>query len=124
MKELIKIAKELLLDEKLFKLKGKSSARNYIRNKIDPYIRGMFRDDDWRHVKKVFEEIKELGVDLDWWVDNGGYSSDGMSKTYQFKIEYKNIYNNQMILRGQLICSFCGTIEDPRSVYDMTFQIF
>lgn len=129
-KELIKLAKNLIayneyeLDEKLFKMKSNQGVKNYIRNYVDDLVRGHFRDEDWSNVKKVFDRIKSLGVNLEWGVENGGYSLDGMSKTYKFDIDYVNAYDKEIKLNGQLICCFCGTVEDPKSVYDMIFQIF
>jgi exonuclease III len=129
-KELIKLAKDLIanneyeLNVKLSTMKSKQGVKNYIRNYVDNVTKGKFRDEDWSNVKKVFDKIKELGVNLNWYVENGGYSLDGMSKTYKFDIDFENVYNQEIKLSGQLICCFCGTVEDPKSAYDMIFQIF
>jgi hypothetical protein len=129
-KSLIKLAKDLLasnayeLDEKLSALKSKQGIKNYIYKNVEKYTKGRFRDEDWSNVKIVFDKINELGVNLNWYVEDGGYSLDGMSKTYKFDIDFINKYNQEIKLNGQLICSFCGTVEDPKSVYDMIFQIF
>lgn len=129
-KELIKLAKNLIanneyeLNVKLSTMKSKQGAKNYIRNYVDNVTKGKFRDEDWSNVKKVFDKIKQLGVNLNWYVENGGYSLDGMSKTYKFDIDFENVYNQEIKLSGQLICCFCGTVEDPKSAYDMIFQIF
>ena len=129
-KELIKLAKSLMandeyeLDVKLSSLKSIQGIKNYIRNYVDDVTKGKFRDEDWSNVKRVFDRIKELGVNLEWGVENGGYSLDGMSKTYKFNIDFINQYGKEIKLNGQLICCFCGTVEDPKSAYDMIFQIF
>jgi exonuclease III len=129
-KELIKLAKDLIanneyeLNVKLSTMKSKQGVKNYIRNYVDNVTKGKFRDEDWSNVKKVFDKIKELGVNLNWYVENGGYSLDGMSKTYKFDIDFENVYNQEIKLSGQLICCFCGIVEDPKSAYDMIFQIF
>ena len=129
-KELIKLAKNLIanneyeLNVKLSTMKSKQGVKNYIRNYVDNVTKGKFRDEDWSNVKKVFDKIKELGVNLNWYVENGGYSLDGMSKTYKFDIDFENVYNQEIKLSGQLICCFCGTVEDPKSAYDMIFQFF
>lgn len=129
-KELVKLAKKIIanneyqLDYKLMKLKSKFGIKNYIYNYVDNFTKGKFRDEDWSNVKRVFDKINELGVNLNWYVEDGGYSLDGMSKTYKFDIDFINQYDNEIKLKGQLICSFCGTVEDPKSQYDMIFQIF
>ena len=129
-KELIAIAKTLLnkhgieIDEKLYNIKTKQGAKNYIRNSINNLIKGHFKDQDWSHVKNVFDAINMLGVNLNWYVEKGGYAIDQSSKTYKFDIEYTNVYGEQMKFKGQLICCFCGTVDDPMSQYDMVFQIF
>jgi hypothetical protein len=38
----------------------------------------------------VFNAINDLGVDFDWWVENGGYSVDGSRKEYMFRITLVN----------------------------------
>ena len=129
-KELIKLAKNLIafdqieLNEKLFKLKSKQGIKNYIHDYVYDITKGHFRDEDWSNVKKVFDRIKQLGVNLNWYVQNGGYSLDGMSKTYKFDIDFINKDNKEIKLNGQLVCCFCGPVQDPKSVYDMVFQIF
>ena len=129
-KQLIKLAKDLIanheyeLDNKLYVMKSKTGVKNYIYKYVEKYTKGKFRDEDWSNVKAVFDKIHELGVNLNWYVENGGYSLDGMSKTYKFDIDFINQYGKEIKLSGQLICCFCGTVEDPKSAYDMIFQIF
>ena len=129
-KSLIKLAKQLLaeqdymLDKKLSTMKSIQGIKNYIRNYVDDLVRGHFKDDDWRNVRNVFDKIKTLGVHVVYGATNGGYSVDGMSKTYDFEIDFINAYNKEIKINGQLTCCFCGSVEDPKSVYDMIFQIF
>lgn len=133
-KELIKLAKYIvsnnffnkqnIIDPKLYKMKTKNGIKNYISHSIDKLIKGHFKDENWSNVKKVFDAISNLGVNLNWYVENGGYSHDLSSKTYKFDISFINFQGKEFQFNGQLICCFCGTVEDPMSTYDMIFQIF
>lgn len=127
--KILRIARELVLDEKLKKLKSKQSAKNYIYDYVQDYIKGIFRDEDWKGVKRVFDRINNLGVQLDWWVQNGGYFKDRdtgeiKGKKYKFKISYINLQQKEVEFKGQLICSFCGTVQDPMSAYDISLIIY
>ena len=131
-KKIIKIAKRIIssqVDQKLFNKKTKQNAKNYIYKQVQLLTRGFFRDEDWSNVRKVWEKIESLGVDLDVEVKNGGYFNDRTTgkiagKTYHFNIHFQNIQGKQFDLPGELICSFCGTVDDPMSVYDMAFIIY
>ena len=129
-KELIKLAKHIIsnnqnnIDQKLYKMKTKNGIKNYIYHSVDRLVKGHFKDENWSNVKKVFDAISDLGVNLNWYVENGGYSYDLSSKTYKFDINFVNFQEKEFQFHGQLICCFCGTVEDPMSTYDMVFQIF
>lgn len=123
--KLIRLAEmNMNIDPKLLKIKSKQGLKAYIYRITDKLTRGAFKDNDWSNVKKVFEVIDKAGLDINWWVENGGYSPDGTRKTYQFEINFKNEYGTKFNFKGQLICSLFGTLSDPTERYDMIFQIF
>lgn len=111
-------------DQKLFNLKSKSAIKNYIYKVTEPLTKGIFRDENWSNVMRVFNAINDLGVDFDWWVENGGYSVDGSRKEYMFRITLVNTQQKKFEIDGCLTCAFCGTVDDPKNAYDMVFQLF
>ena len=67
------------IDTKLFWAKSKQTAKNIIYRNIGSYIKGVFRDDNWRYVNRVWDKLKELGLEVEVEVKNGGYFNDRRS---------------------------------------------
>ena len=131
-KQLLRIAKLLTakqLDDKLYKAKSKQTAKNIIYRNIENLTKGIFRDQNWSNVRKIWERLEYLGLDVNVQVKNGGYFNDRMTgeiagKKYNFDFEYNNIEGKLFRFEGELICSFCGTVEDPMGAYDISFIIY
>lgn len=120
-----KIAKELFiianqvdhfyLDEKLKNIRTKHGAINYIYKKVNPYIKGFFRDSAWENVHKVFNTISNLGVEFvyDTNKENGGdyhvvkHSDEYSSKYKQWNltISFENKYGTTFKITGRLIAT-------------------
>lgn len=111
------------IDPKLYMAKSAQTIKNYIYKITDKYTRGLFRDDDWSNAHKVFNIIAQAGFDINWGAKGGGYT-DMDRKTYQFEIDFENINGKKFHFKGQLICSFAGSVDNPMEKYDMIFQIF
>ena len=122
--QIIRLAQQIKeLDVKLYNMKSKQGVKNYIYKKIHPLTKGFFNDTDWSNVQKVFDAVYDLGVDFTWWVKDGGYEGF-QCKKYNFNIKFTNIEGKTFDFDGLLTCSFCGTVDDPMSRYDMIFQLF
>lgn len=123
------IAKKLYaetIDQKLYNFKTKSSAINYIYKVVEPYTKGFFRDESWEHLHKVFKVINDLGVDLNWWVEDGGYKKNDLSqsKVYQLEIQYMNAQGNIISIKGHLTAHAAGSIADVWDRYDMSLVMY
>lgn len=127
-KQLIKLANRIKIDDILYNISSKQSAKNYIRKYVEPLTKGIFRDDDWSNVHKVFDKMRELGLDVEVDVIDGGYHENEygniVSKEYQWKTEFENKDGKIFKLSGSLTCGFCGSSEKPYDEYDMVFQIY
>lgn len=131
-KELLKITKSLIakqLDNKLYNTKNKQTAKNIIYRNIENLTKGIFRDQNWSNVRRIWDRLKQLGLDVNVEVKNGGYFNDRYTgqiagKKYYFDFEFSNIEGKLFRFEGELICSFCGTVEDPMSAYDISFIIY
>lgn len=128
---LLRIAKNIgtNLDNKLFNSKSKQRAKNIIYDNISDLTKGIFRDQNWSNVRKVWQRLQRLGLYVNVEVRNGGYFRDRMTgeisgKRYNFDFEYQNVDGKTFKFEGELICSFCGTVEDPMSAYDISFIIY
>lgn len=131
MKLINKIAMNIVnnqLDNDLYFAKSKETIKRRIHKKIENLIKGIFHDTAWQHVNIVFDAIREMGIDLNVEVRNGGYYNhdDGNigGKVYNFDFQIINFENKKFEFKGQLTCDFCGTIDDPMSAYDMAFYFY
>lgn len=115
------------LDEKLLNAKTKQTAIRYIYKKVNHLITGVFHDDNWSNVMKVFDEIQSLGCQLNWQVKNGGYHDvvnpngeiTSKYKQYDLTISFTNVNNKQIKIKGQLIATAAGDREDWLNKQDM-----
>ena len=106
------------------------TAENIIYDAVFPYTKGIFHDDSWEGIHKIFYVLKhDLNLDVNSGVRNDdyyqhGYSLDQSSKVYQFDAKFRNVEGKKFKINGQIIAAFCGTEENPMSKYDITFQLF
>jgi hypothetical protein len=95
--------------------KTKTATRKAIYNIVGPLTRGIFDDNSWENVNRVWKALEAEGVAI--CIESAKY--DGMkSKTWQFAAEV-----NGFTLTGTLVACFCGTVEDPTGRYDLCFII-
>lgn len=95
--------------------KTKTATRKAIYNIVSPLTRGFFKDNSWENVNKVWKALEAEGVVVN--IENAKY--DGVkSKTWTFTAEV-----NGFTFKGYMVASFCGTVEDPTSRYDLCFII-
>lgn len=131
-KKLLKIAeilKDSNLNNKLFNCKSKQTAINFIYKELDKQnlLKGFFKDTDWKNIMNIFNHIKDLGVDLQWGVKNGGYNEvrdnngniTSKYKEYNLQIKFKNIDNKEFKIKGVLIATDASDDKDF-SRYDIS----
>ena len=105
--------------------KSKQSARNLIYRIVGDMTKGFFSDEDWSHVNAIWKKLDEYQIEnnlvgTEYFKDDKG---DLAGKIYKFEVPFTNNRGKQDILYGTLTASFCGTVLDPTSVYDITFII-
>lgn len=107
----------------------KKTLINQIHTKIGPMSKGIFSDTDWGAVRRVWEEIKAMGLDLT--VMDNAYQHDNnpvpnpmpTSKTWTFIIKFVNQKGNPDTIHGRLVASGAGTVAEPMSRYDITVMM-
>ena len=90
----------------------------------------IYTDNDWRNLRNVASEIihtlevlKEKGkgqyvFDYGETRYEGTLGELGHRKVYDFTITDAEI--DKEIIKGEMICSFCGPVSDPMKSYDVT----
>ena len=100
--------------------KSKTATRNAIYRFIHPLTTGIFRDEDWRNVSKIWKTLEAEGVEIS--IDEAKYDhgTDNMpvSKRWHFIALV-----NGFAFSGTLVACFCGTVQDPTGAYDICFII-
>jgi len=106
--------------------RSKQSAINYIHKKIDSLTRGIFNDDNWSNVTKIWRIFDSMN--LNWHIESSEYGKNlgelmPSRKTWIFKIEYIN-KNKITTIGGQLRASGAGSVRDPLDRYDITIHFY
>lgn len=98
-------------------------------NKIlSDFSKGIFSDDSWQAVHKIFAKLKEVGLDVELLGAKYGGQSDSSGglptyKEWQISIPFTNNKGKSVQLIGQITAHGAGTVEDPLSRYDITAYV-
>ena len=111
----------VVLDKKIYGAMTKKTVARYLYKLIERKLRGVFNDNYWKPIHDAFDIIRDTGVDLEVEVKNGGYSLDGTSKRWDITVEWENFEEKKFVLHGIVVASGAGSVDDPLSVYDVTF---
>jgi len=110
------------------KTHDKQSLKNLLYARIESLTKGLFSDNDWRHVRKVFDLFNELG--LDWHLTDAYYGNAKHDKTFpptrkqwNFEILFPTEGGRQDMLNGYLTAAGAGSVDDPLDRYDITVVI-
>lgn len=100
--------------------KGKQSAINLIYKKITPLTQGLFRDDNWSNIKRIYNAFGEMNLDFDILGNEyyGGFPPQG--KRWKFEINFKDNGGKDRKIFGNITAAGAGTVEDPLERYDIT----
>jgi len=101
--------------------RSKVSAKNFIYKQITPLMNGIFRDEDWSNVRKIWDKFGEMGLDWDFNKNSeyyGGMPPQG--KTWFFEIRFVGNNGRPQTISGYLTAAGAGTVEDPLESYDIT----
>ncbi|MFW5879941.1 MAG: hypothetical protein ACOCUV_03870 [bacterium] len=109
-------------------LNGKSnaSARNYVNKLIRPYTKGLFSDEGWKQVNKIWNVLDENGIN--WAMTNSQYAQDEkgnlIRKEWKFEIYFSNKNNKPTTLYGTIVAAGAGSVNDPLEKYDLVAIVF
>jgi len=101
--------------------RSKVSAKNLIYKHIEPLMKGIFSDESWEGVRKIWDKFGELGLDWDFSRNSeyyGGMPPQG--KTWYFEIKFMGNNDRPQTLFGTLTAAGAGSVEDPLGRYDIT----
>jgi len=106
--------------------RSNTSARNAVHKLVHPHTKGLFADQDWSNVNKVWNAMNAAG--LDWNITNTEYGKNNEGtpsyKLWKFEIRFTNKTGRPTTLHGVLTAHGAGTVQDPLSKYDITVSVF
>ena len=90
----------------------------------------IYHDEGWQGVHDLVSEIEDLGAEVNIKPTNSslyknGYPTNGSmnAKSYDIEIKFINALDKEIVINGYIICSGCGTVEDPLSAYDVVMTL-
>ncbi len=111
-------------------LDGKSnvSAASAVNKVLAQLSKGIFSDQSWEAINKIFQKLKEMGLETT--VISAKYggqndTSNGMPKykEWQISIPFTNNKGKPTQLVGQITAHGAGSIEQPLDRYDITAYV-
>jgi len=99
---------------------SKQSFKNKIYKAIAPYIKGIYSDQSWEAIRKVWDVFDSMN--LNWAMTNATYDNSvpPQNKAWRFEIIFVNKRGKEDSLTGIVTAHGAGTVEDPLLRYDIT----
>lgn len=111
-------------------INGKSNvvAAGRVNKVLAELSRGIFSDNSWETINKIFEKLKSLGLEVTVTSTKYGGQADnqhGMPtyKEWQISIPFTNNKGRPVQLVGQITAHGAGTVEQPLDRYDVTAYV-
>ena len=104
---------------------SKRRLTNLLYKKIMPVVSGLFSDESWQPINKIWNILNELN--LDWVIRDSYYGTQHHDKTFpperktwNFEINFTNNRGKADKIYGTVVAAGAGNIEDPLERYDVT----
>ena len=100
----------------------KQKAASFVGDIMRKHSKGLFRDEYWTPVQKIWEDFRKENID--WDLISAEYYKDRISgkdagKKWTFEVNFVNQNGKPDKLHGQVIASFAGSVKDPSEAYDL-----
>lgn len=124
---LLKIARELTSESRGSGVDGmtKIRARKTINKQLYQYTKGIYNDETWRQVQRVWDELENMG--LDWHMVRSYYDKNGdgrpFRKTWYFVVNFIDNKGKKIDLYGTLVAAGAGSVGDPLDKYDVSVYV-
>ena len=103
----------------------KRSVVNAINKMLRPLTKGLFRDNNWKYVQRIWKALDRS--ELDWNMTDSEYMHDDQGtpsgKKWMFEIRFINERGKEATLYGVVIASGAGSVDDPLESYDIVAYV-
>lgn len=105
---------------------SKRQAAKKVNTILSAASKGLFRDQSWEAVNKVWKELDRAGIDYN--ITHTEYMNDPNTrmpnaKMWKFEVPFQNEKFRPAILFGVLTAHGAGSVEDPLDRYDITAYV-
>jgi hypothetical protein len=103
-------------------------AASRVNKLLSALSKGMFSDNSWEAINKIFTKLKEAGLDVELTgTKYGGHADNqhGMPtyKEWTISIPFTNKNGKPTVLAGQITAHGAGSVEQPLDRYDITAYV-
>jgi len=103
-------------------------AASRVNKILSSLSKGMFSDNSWEAINKIFNKLQELGLDVTITSAKYGGHADTESgmpkfKEWQISIPFTNKNGKPTLLVGQVTAHGAGSMEQPLDRYDITAYV-
>ena len=100
-------------------------ARRNVNQLLEHYTKGLFRDDNWEAVDRIWKAM--TAGQLDWTMTGAEYYhvDKGMprGKIWKFEVRFVNKNGRPTTLHGMVTAAGAGSVDDPLDRYDLTAYV-
>lgn len=107
--------------------KSKQSAKNFIYKLVEPYTKGVFRDNSWQPINSIWRLFSENNIDCEMTKPPQYFNNESgmpVRKDWYFKISFLNNKQKQDEINGTITASGAGSVQDPLDAYDVVVVMF
>jgi hypothetical protein len=113
--------------------KSKTNAKNWVHGKVDKMTKGIWGDEYWQPIARVFKEMDKL--QLNWHQTGAKYQQETVTfadgsrhsvpvrKIWTFEVDFINNRDKKDTLYGRIVAAGAGSVEEPLAKYDVVFTI-
>jgi hypothetical protein len=88
-------------------------------------LNGIFRDNNWTPVQKLWREFEQAGIPVN--LVSANYTKDDQgnpnSKVWKFTVEWDGPTGQHIVTYGQVVASGAGSVRDPLDAYDVVAYV-
>lgn len=103
----------------------KQKAASFVGDIMRKHSKGLFRDEYWTPVNKIWEDFRKENID--WDLKSAQYFNDSAGKEagkkWMIEVNFVNQNGKPDKLYGQVIASWAGNITNPSEVYDLITMV-
>lgn len=103
----------------------RQQATRYLYKLIGRIPDGLFRDQSWEPVTKIFKVLKDNNIDYVLTKTEYGTNDQGIpnSKRWKLEVTFFNKNDRPQTLYGTIVAAGAGSVADPLDTYDVSVVI-